>query len=33
MIYHNMIGDHNERKRFLHVAISGFVYELDDLCT
>ena len=28
------IGYHNEKRRFLHVAhISGFIYELDDLCT
>ena len=29
-----MIGYHNEKIRFLHIAhISGFIYELDDLCT
>ena len=37
LIYHKckyMIGDHNKRIRFLHAAhISGFVYELDDICT
>ena len=37
LIYHRcryMIGDHNERRRFPYVAhISGFIYELDNLCT
>ena len=37
LIYHrcrHMISDHDEGRRFLHVAhISGFIYELDNLCT
>ena len=37
LIYHRckyMIDDHNKRRRFLHMThISGFIYELDNLCT